>query len=447
MRRYLRSRNLWTVVGISLLAAAVYLYVLPRRPRQPPAPSRRLMPDTPSRPISLVVCSVNSARRSALRNARLATNIVNALPPRIGVILAVNDRQAFTVARNPWPSRVRFLELTPDTSITIWPQDPFVVMHDDAGASSLLISHEFSRVKDREMAIQLAGFLGWPWRDSSLTFEGGNIVSDERHVFIGANTIRRNAIALGQPEAWVARQFEAELGKPVLVIGPPPQPIGHIDMMLTVLGQGKILLADPGWGARLAETQLAEAPGAVEAFERNCQRMFLGAPGIRALHYSTGKVVTAPAVAGETRTAIDHCRTIAPQLDRLAKELTSRGYKVFRIPYLSVRFAPVGRTGGAGGAESSPTSQAENPAAKRRGTPRYPELTYNNVLLETAASRRIVYLPQYGWDTFDRKARQVWQKLVDEVTPVPGFAICAMYGGSLRCCTKILERTGAASRK
>lgn len=429
------------------MGAGVCLFVIQHFGRQSPGPSQRLMSDSGREPISLVVCSVNSARRSALRNASLASSIVNALPPRVAVILAVNDPAAFTVVRNPWPDRVQFLELTSETSITIWPQDPFVVLRDEGGKCCLLISRDFKRVKDRQMALQLARFLGWRWRASTLSFEGGNIVSDDSWAFIGANTIRQNALELAESQAAVLKEFEAELGKRVLVIGPAPQPIGHIDMMLTPLGGKKILLADPAWGARLAEQELAESPDSVEAFEKSCERMFLGAPGIVSLRYSTGKVVKPPDVVGETRGAIEHSKGIAGHLDRLADDLAARGCEVHRVPYLCVPLPDMPTTrpyDTAAGAETKPATEPRDQASLG-----YPELTYNNVLLETVGGRRIVYLPQYGWDALDRTAREVWGRLVDDVTPVSGFAVCAMYGGSLRCCTKVLARgvsAGAPAR-
>jgi len=400
------------------------------------------MADTGAEALALVVCSVNSARMSALRNARLTTNIINALPARVDVILAVNDPEAFTVARDPWPDRVRFLELTPETRITIWPQDPFVVLTDGQGRGTLLVSHQFARVKDREMAIQLAAFLDLPWRDCPLSFEGGDIVSDEDHAFIGATTIRRNAVTLEQTDEWVVKQFEAELGKPVLVIGPALYSAGHIDMILTPLGRKKLLLADAAWGARLAAEQLAESPEAVTAFETDCERMFFGAPGIAALRYSTGDVVARPNVVGETRHAIEHSEVIAPHLDRLAEELAARGYEIHRVPFLYVRLDPSESTPTDDTAATGPATSGPDDSSPEL---RFPELTYNNVLLETIEGRRIVYLPRYGWPALDEAAHRAWAGLVDAVAPIDGFAVSAMYGGSLRCCTKVLRRGDAAN--
>lgn len=76
-------------------------------------------------------------------------------------------------------------------------------------------------------------------RSAFWIFEGGNIVSDTEHVLIGANTMRRNAIELDVAEPEVVLRFEEELGRRVLVVGPVPQPVAHIDMMLTPLGGGR----------------------------------------------------------------------------------------------------------------------------------------------------------------------------------------------------------------
>jgi len=69
-------------------------------------------------------------------------------------------------------------------------------------------------------------------------------------------------------------------------------------------------------------------------------------------------------------------------------------------------------------------------------------LTYNNVLIEEGQAGATVYLPQYGWEAFDKAGRQRWKDLGYRVLPVKGFAIIAMYGGALRCCVKVLERCG-----
>jgi len=429
------------ILAVGLIATAIALYWLGRGVERPKGTGASLLPDCTGT-IGLVVCNVNSARRAALRNVELVNRIINALPPRIRVVLALNDPTAFTVASNPWPERIEFLRLPAEISMTIWPQDPFVVLQDGPGRNQLLLSRTFERAADREMAIELAGYLGWKYKDSQLVFEGGNIVADEEFAFIGGNTIRHNAITLEQTEVEMVREFERELGRRVLVVGPVPQPIGHVDMMLTPLGGRGLLLADPDWGARLAEEELLHRPEVVEAFERKCERFFFGHPSIRYLLDRDGQTVTPPEVVGMTRKAIEDSRTIAPGLDRLAAELSSYGYEVARVPFLFTR-SEIRQENSRQATGQSNEPSASEPEPYR---PTYPEITYNNVLLETFSGRRIVYMPQYGWPALDEAGRKVWADLGYEVHPVEGFSISAMYGGSMRCCVKVLKRTMAQPR-
>jgi hypothetical protein len=406
--------------GIVLVAAGASLLLWPRRAEPPPATfaGGRLLPDSGG-PITLAVCSAVSARRSALRNAATVSNIANALPARVRVLLLANDRAAFTIANDPRPGRVSFLELPGETAITIWPQDPFLVLEREGGEPCILASREFPRAGDRAMAKAVADALGWAHGASSLDFEGGNIVADERHAFVGADTIRVNAIRLGESDEDVVRRFERELGRPVLVVGPLPQPVGHIDMILTPLGAGRLALADPGRGAGIAERELADAPARVEAFERGCEESFFGAPGLRVLRDAAGKELRAPALVGATAGAAAHGRELAPVFDRLARELEGRGYALVRIPFLAAR------------REEPRDADAE----EGRG-PGYPMLTYNNALLEEGR----VYLARYGWEAMDEAARRAYEEAGLETNAVDGLATSAMYGGSLRCNVKVLAR-------
>ena len=439
----MRSIRLSTVAGIVLVGVGAALLVFFRSSREAPTAAARLLPDAGG-PITLVACSVNSARRAWLHNAQLAADIVNALPERTRVFLLVNDRDAFRVASNPRPGRVSFIELPSDAPITIWPQDPFLVLRDRSGRPRLLVSREFDRAGDRAMAAKIAATLGCSCEDSSLAFEGGNIVADADRAFIGANTIRYNAVRLGLSEPEVVERFEHELGQPVLVVGPVPQPVAHIDMMLTPLGNRRLALADPKWGADVAERELAEAPERVEAFERHCERSCPGVAATREIRDARGRVIQPPRVVGGTRRAIDESRAVALWLDRLARELSACGYDVARIPYLGHRQRipttapgePTTRDGRSrdGGAPPDPDEDF---------TPGYPCLTYNNVLLEAAGRRPTVYLPQYGWPPLDDAACRAWAELGFDVHPIGGFAVSAMCGGSLRCCVKVLSRDEA----
>jgi len=413
------------IVALALISIALFLYLSGRFSRDPFACSSNLLADTGGA-VRLVVCNVNSAQRAVLRNTPLVNNIINNLAEHTKVVLVINDPKSFTVASNPWPDRIKFLTLPSEISMTIWPQDPFVVLEDSDGKGQLLLSKVFERVGDRQMAIELAKHLGWEWKDSKLSFDGGNIVADKDHVFIGANTIYDNAITLKTSPDEIALQFERELGRGVLVIGPAPQPIGHIDMMLTPLGGKKIILADSDWGAELAAEQLSKYPEEVKAFELNCERMFFANPEIKQLRNAKGDVIEPPKIVGLTKRAIEDSGKIAPQLDKLAETLSNRGYEVIRMPFLFMA------------AEDADSNISDVDADQQKAG--YPQITYNNVLLEVIEDRRVVYLPQYGWGALDDAARKVWEKAGYEVVAIGDFSTSAMYGGALRCCVKVLQR-------
>lgn len=388
-------------------------------------PDLQLLSDAHGKPV-LAVTAVNSARRAVLRNAALVSNLVNALPADMRLLVLTNDREAFA-ARGAESANVQFLPVPADVPITIWPQDPFVVLSGKDGSGELLRSRRFERAGDAHIAALLGEHIGWPVRTSELLFEGGNIVGGERHVFIGADTVRINAVELEVDEAEVVRRFEAELGRPVLVVGPVPQPVGHIDMVLTPIGANRLMLADPGAGAHIARAALQREPDTVAAFEQAVEDAFFGDPRIRTLTLADGTTLSAPDLRGRTEAAVERSEALAPLFDAIASALAAQGYSVLRMPMLST--LPPIDTDGADASER-PYRQVLD----------YPVLTYNNVVLSTGAVAPAVYLPHYGFTDLDAAASEAWRAAGFTVHAVPGFATSALYGGALRCTLKVLAR-------
>lgn len=405
------------VIFAALLGAAQIVGANPERPT--------LLADTEGK-ISAVALSINSARRAALRNAPAVGNLVNALPAGTAISIFANDLSAFTVVDNREGAAVQFVELPADNPITIWPQDPFLVLQGPAGdqPTTLLMSKTFERAGDANMARHLGESRGYQLRQSSLHFEGGNIVSDEEHVLIGANTIRFNALERNVGDNEVGLAFQSELGKPVLVVGPFPQPVAHIDMMLTPLGDGRMAVADASMGLAVVEKALAENPVSVTRFERYCEEQFFGHPSITGVRGKEGELITAPDLAGRTADLIEMNRAIAPILDGIAAGLASAGYEIVRIPFYF------------GGPESRPASQS----GEDDSVATYPMLTYNNTLIERRDDALRVYLPRYGWPAMDEAAENAWRDAGFVTQSVAGLTISAMYGGALRCSVKVLER-------
>ncbi|MGI9429157.1 MAG: agmatine deiminase family protein, partial [Bythopirellula sp.] len=65
--------------------------------------------------------------------------------------------------------------------------------------------------------------------------------------------------------------------------------------------------------------------------------------------------------------------------------------------------------------------------------------TYVNVLQETDATQRVVYLPQYGFEAIDRAAVERFQQLGYGVHPIRLNNIYRA-GGSLRCLVNVVAR-------
>lgn len=430
-----KSLNTQTIIGLCCIALAVMLFLWNPNSDKGYASSSDVLPDEAPRiasdsgsAILQIVTSVNSARRSALRNANLITSIVNAFPSDVEILIFTNDREVFSTPSSEYTNRVRFLELPKDNAITIWPQDPFVVLTSSHG-NEILMSKKFERADDAAMAPHLAEHLGWPLTLSSLEFEGGNIVVDEDKVFIGENTIVFNALSKDKTVKEIVQQFQQDFKREVFVIGPTPQPIPHIDMILTPLGNKQFAVADSRLGAAVVQKILNENPAQVEQFELQSEQYFFGHPDIEAIQLVNGEVYHAPGLQGASNIAVEQSLKLADYLDALSASLQKKGYRVFRVPLLQQW------------QEDLPTftdEQLSNDSYRPRLN--YPILTYNNVLLESRENEKRVYLPQYGLATLDESAQQSWEEIGYKVIQVDGFTTSALYGGALRCSVKVLRR-------
>ncbi|MGI9467078.1 MAG: hypothetical protein ACR2OA_08160 [Rubripirellula sp.] len=406
-------RNLFFTAAttLSILSASYFL------PTILPQERVKILSDVGSE-IRLVACSATSARTSSLRNAELVSNIVNGLPQDVHVLLLVNDRSAFATSANN--SRLTFVEMPPDSDISIWPQDPFVVVQGKS-TTKLITPCSFNREDDERMPKQLARMLNLEVVHSEMHFEGGNIVCSEDSVFIGHDTITHNAVLLDASPQTVVTRFSKLFGRPVTVVGESSQAIGHIDLIVTPLGDHRVAVADSRAGARLAGAAIDENPRLVQDFEHRCEEMFFGRDDVSELQDRDGNLLLRPKVSGQTDKVMAASLRIAPDLDSIAKQLSHAGYTVVRVPALIPD-------------QSGSGDESIDKAV------RYPFLSYSNVLVERRQNQSVVYLPQYGFQKLDDAAVKTWNSLGYNVKPVPGFSTSSMYGGGLRCCTKVLLR-------
>lgn len=414
---FVTSMKIFVLTVTVLLSAGYTLSLVTNGPGAPSEAHGRLLADV-GEEIQVVVCSATSARTSSLRNSELVSNIVNGLPDHVKVLLLVNDRKAFrTPAGN---RRVTFIELPSDCGISIWPQDPFVVVEDGQNIR-LVTPCRFDREDDRLMPIELGKALEIEVVRSELYFEGGNIVCGTEAVFTGIDTIKLNAEFLRETASQVHSRLEETFGRPLVVVGKGKQAIGHLDLVVTPLGGKRVAVADSRWGANLAQQAITVAPTAVRAFESACEEMFFGHPDIDQLTDRNGHRIDRPKTIDHTETAIHASLKVADELDMIAAQISQAGYEVFRIPSLVPDLTPRLNSSG-------------------KEMVHYPFLSYSNVLLETRNDRQTVYLPQYGLAPLDEAAAQRWRELGFDVNEIPGFATSSMYGGALRCSTKVLMR-------
>lgn len=451
----------WTVLAICFgLAIATMIHAMGRQSTQSndlrsSQNTSQLMPDYGSE-IELVACSLSSARKSSLRNSELVQNITNALSPETHVLILVNDRKAFDYDNaNP---RVTFIELPESTHLSIWPQDPFLVRQNNH-KPQLILPKQFKRGDDHQMGKQLASQLGIQTHQTELLFEGGNIVCGDSIAVIGKDTIIQNVIALRQSESNIVARFEKVLGLPVCVIGEAGQSVGHIDLIVTPLTKNRFLVADTRLGAALAQTAINQNPHQIQEFEKNCEDHFFGAESIQSLSDVEGQTLQKPQVVGMTTKAISHSLDVSDDLDLIASQLADKGFEVHRIPTLFATEDTRGQTNDSKQSDDNEKQKSDHvlsrstsiktghkeessaqPNRENAREIRYPFLTYNNVLMETRNGQDRVYLPQYGLDSIDREAFKVWEELGFHITSVEGITTSAMYGGSLRCCTKVLLR-------
>ena len=406
----------WIILITSLIISVLTLTFNQNQGTQTPLQtsgelqSHQLISDTGSG-IKIAVCSLLSARKSSLRNGPLVQNIVNELSEETHVVILVNDLESFQYTGNA--DRVTFLELPEASHLSIWPQDPFLIL-EGSGTPKMVVSKKFDRGDDLIMAEQLSSQLDLAIIETDLHFEGGNIVCSSEKIFIGRDTVSRNMADLGANEGQIISRFEKLLGASVHIVGTTPQPIGHIDLIVTPLGAKVISVADSNLGAEIVQKVLDQSPREILRFIEECENDFFGSDQIESVTDLAGNQLVRPNLKDGLQHAIQYSRELSSDLDAIASDLEKQGFRIVRAPAL--------------------VSNLEGKEI------RFPILTYNNVLLETRNEQNIVYLPQYGLNTLDQAAYTNWESLGYLVKPVEGFATSAMYGGSLRCCTKVLLR-------
>lgn len=210
--------------------------------------------------------------------------------------------------------------------------------------------------------------------------DGGDVLQTRDCVFLGAETVERCSRTAGVPPEDLTDELRGLFDRRLVVIhdGRGRVPWPHIDMFLTALDDGVLLLGDP----RLALAHWPDRKGQAAA----------------------AKLGRFPRRLQEENVAV---------YDGVARLLREQGFTVHRIPVL----------------HGNKTARNGRQA---------PLLSWNNVLLDSRADHRVVWLPRYGIASLDEAARRVWEGLGYRVHSIDTTGPIRFHGG-LRCLTNVVK--------
>ena len=270
--------------------------------------------------------------------------------------------------------------------ITVWARDRRICRQTSDGrpATCFVPTAHFSYDPEKQNDLVLSSLL-WqtglvPGVDlNSFHLEGGNVVSNRRQVFIGANAYDDNRHRFSSESAMFG-ELSKICGRPAVAIKTRDgqTPWIHTDMYLTPIDSRTILVSSPAAGCRLLE----------------------GQTNVSIPHRDHQLQVEFDAIAPDS--------IRQTQFDDVAQQLTDLGYQVIRVPSLI-------------------------------NVEKDWMVTYNNVLLDYQNGQRVVYLPSYHIPELDHAAAQIYRALGFEVRPIDVSPIFQL-GGAIRCLANVTRR-------
>jgi len=334
------------------------------------------------------------------------------------------------------PDRVAVVPAEAD-KMSIWIRDSMLPVRAEDGHTKLLIQDRtyWPGAGDNTIAPTLAAVHSQDEHNAitsqahpALRIDGGNILSNNKQIIVGSDSIRHTRARLqelaqdparareieefytkasGQPADDKAKMweelpklvFESEFGRPALVIARDhDQPAFHIDMTTTPIGDTKFLVGDPSMAIKALKALSPEERAATN----------------RAMALNAG-ITSGEDLIGKLIAAEDNAANQA-NYDTTAAELKEAGYEIERMPALM----------------------------GLRTTWSVPYLTYNNCIMERYAAAdgsetKKVYLPQYGCEVLDKMAENIYKANGYEVTPLQMGSISKLEG-AIRCSSYAIER-------
>ena len=207
-------------------------------------------------------------------------------------------------------------------------------------------------------------------------FDSGDFAMLNGAIVVDANLLEKNAHRDVRDVKTLERRLEAWFDTEVIVLGEEPgdTPPHHLSMYMTPLDGKTVLVGDPAAARAIVGAPFCPGPRSAETGEPLCA---------------------------------DFGARTQRRFDRVARELSERGFDVVRIPNVPLE----------------PKTY----------------IAYTNGVYETRDARRIAYVPMYDVPKLDSAARDIYERLGWKVRPIRVGKVYA-YHGTIGCLVNVLAR-------
>ena len=273
----------------------------------------------------LVIHYVEDAAEIVLPTYR---ELLRRLPAEVTVrVVCPNERAFDDLLARVGPTACRLSPVIVDHAITAWSRDRWLALGPARdGAMTLLCPRAEdgagvwpARAGDQRVAADLAAALapGVISRRSDLYFDGGDFMADSETAFVHQAVLLRNLQRTVQSREELIERLSAVLQRRVLLMDDAPD--HHVGMFLMPVGQGTVLLGDPGLAERLLagsaqrEAVARHLPGGADFTAATIARFEAVARQCRSAGYRVVRIPLVPGVDG--RTYITYVNAILDERD------------------------------------------------------------------------------------------------------------------------------------
>jgi hypothetical protein len=289
-------------LGILVSLSLVWAHGRLAAPPRPPAPLRGEHVREDGGQLDAIL--IQYAPETATLTRPLYAQLLRALPRTTAVHVACATATdcadlAAALAAAGVPQLDRLRPVVVGAAITTWSRDRFAAKRGPDGRLEILAPPRTPtpfepRAGDGVVPFALGRTVGAPTRTAGFAFEGGDLASTARHLFVDVNLLARQQAFRPVDRAALLAALAAEFSQEIVMLGAHEGdvPQHHIMMYLAPVGGRRVIVGDPAWGLRLLDAD----------------------------------------AAARATVAADRTPTAAARFEHAARELASRGFEVGRAP-------------------------------------------------------------------------------------------------------------------